>query len=301
MTFPLRLTVACLSVFGLIGETRSINAAEPAALSRPPYVQMASPDAVTVVWRTRGASRPVVRFGEAPDRLDREASGDAVTVRVSPDHPDPALPRLHSAPPGTFQYEARLTGLAAATSYYYSVYDGERLLAGGDESYRCATHPKPGESRPVRFWVVGDSGTGGKDQKLVHEAMQSFVARSGRPLDLYLHVGDMAYGSGTDDQFQNRFFAPYEATLRGTVCWPAMGNHEGNTSKGETGIGPYYDAYVMPRRAEAGGLPSGTEAYYSFDYGRVHFVCLDSHDFDRSPAGAMAAWLRADLDRARAD
>ena len=48
-------------------------------------------------------------------------------------------------------------------------------------------------------------------------------------------------------------------------------------------------------------MPSGTEAYYSFDYGRIHFICLDSHDTDRSPTGAMAQWLKADLESTARD
>jgi hypothetical protein len=80
-----------------------------------------------------------------------------------------------------------------------------------------------------------------------------------------------------------------------------MGNHEGITSSGVSGVGPYYDAYVVPTRGEAGGTASGTEAYYSFDYGRVHFICLNSHDLDRTPTGAMAQWLKADLEKAKAD
>jgi hypothetical protein len=40
---------------------------------------------------------------------------------------------------------------------------------------------------------------------------------------------------------------------------------------------------------------SGTEAYYSFDYANIHFVCLDSHDSDRRPGGAMLTWLEQDL------
>ena len=57
----------------------------------------------------------------------------------------------------------------------------------------------------------------------------------------------------------------------------------------------------MPTRGEAGGAPSGTEAYYSFDYGNIHFICLNSHDLDRSPTGAMVQWLTTDLEEAQAD
>jgi len=35
---------------------------------------------------------------------------------------------------------------------------------------------------------------------------------------------------------------------------------------------------VQPMKGEAGGVPSRTESYYSFDWGRVHFLCLNSHD-----------------------
>ena len=45
--------------------------------------------------------------------------------------------------------------------------------------------------------------------------------------------------------------------------------------------GSYYDSFTLPTGGEAGGLASGTEAYYSFDYANVHFVCLDSQDTDR--------------------
>ena len=43
------------------------------------------------------------------------------------------------------------------------------------------------------------------------------------------------------------------------------------------------------------GVPSGTEAYYSFDFANVHFVVLDSQESPRTPAGAMLGWLEADL------
>ena len=58
---------------------------------------------------------------------------------------------------------------------------------------------------------------------------------------------------------------------------------------------PYYDIFSFPKLAEAGGVASGTEAYYSFDYGNIHFVCLDSDETIRASNGPMANWLRNDL------
>ena len=44
-----------------------------------------------------------------------------------------------------------------------------------------------------------------------------------------------------------------------------------------------------------GGVPSGTEAYYSFDFGNIHFICLNSYDVDRAPGSTMLTWLEHDL------
>lgn len=260
--------------------------------------------------------KPMVRFGASPEKLDQKVDGAAIKIRRlaaearadsdSSDH-------LHSAPAGTRQYEAAIDGLKADSKYFYAVFDGdERLTPAGDDgqSYFFRTYPQTVESgsgggdslseKPINMWVVGDSGTGGSDQIAVFDAMTDHLENLNDEIDLYLHVGDMAYGSGTDVQFAERFFAIYETQLRNTVCWPAIGNHEGKTSSGETGVGPYFDGYICPTRAEAGGVASGKEAYYSFDYGPIHFVVLDSHDLDRHRDGPMAQWLKADLERTNA-
>ncbi len=286
----------------LAGAGMAAQAAPTDVFARAPYLQMATPDSISVVWRTKAPITPVVRYGAAPDGLEGTVSGAAIVTRVAaPEGAAADLPRLHSAPDGTYQYEARITGLAPDTRYHYAVFDGDKRLTGADGSYHFKTNPAVGADKPMRFWVVGDSGTGGAAQAEVHSAMVEHTAREKRPLDFYVHVGDMAYRDGKDDEFQNHFFAMYEPTLRNTVCWPAMGNHEGHTSSGVSGVGPYYDAYRLPTKGEAGGVASGTEAYYSFDYGRVHFICLNSHDLDRAPTGAMAQWLKADLEKTKAD
>lgn len=294
----------------------SYAANPPAPFARAPYLQFASPTLMHVVWRTEGPIEPVVRYGKTPGNLEKEVRGAGVTTRASftakgqrtpprwealrtPENL--ALPRLHSAPVGTFQYEVGIADLEAETTYYYAVFDGAKRLTPEDASYRFTTHPNPGPERPTRFWVIGDGGTGREPQAAVHDAMLKTVEAEKHPLDFWIHVGDMAYNTGRDVEFQTRFFEMYETTLRNKVCWPSMGNHEGATASGKTGTGPYYDAYVVPTRGETGGVASGTEAYYAFDYANIHFICLDSHDLSRKPGDPMANWLKADLEKAKAE
>jgi hypothetical protein len=60
---------------------------------------------------------------------------------------------------------------------------------------------------------------------------------------------------------------------------------------------PYLDIFSLPTAGESGGLASGTEQYYSVDYGNVHIVSLDSQLSARDPdqRAAMKEWLVADL------
>jgi 3',5'-cyclic AMP phosphodiesterase CpdA len=60
---------------------------------------------------------------------------------------------------------------------------------------------------------------------------------------------------------------------------------------------PYLDIFSLPKRGEAGGVASGTEQYYAFDYANVHVVSLDSQLSirDHGARAAMKAWLAKDL------
>jgi len=141
--------------------------------------------------------------------------------------------------------------------------------------------------------VLGDSGTGGSEQLAVRNAMLDFTAAS--PPDLLLGLGDLAYYRGNEFNFTRKFFDVYRDVLRHTATLPAMGNHEAKAASSATQSGAYFDAFVLPTSGEAGGVASGTEAYYSYDYASTHFVVLDTADSDLSVGSAMLEWLAADL------
>lgn len=247
-----------------------------ARVTRGPFLQMGSDTAITIVWRTDVPTTAKVTF---------ETAGAASKV-------------VESTTEAT-QHELRITGLTPSTRYTYRVGTTTETLAGDDERHFFVTAPPTGTRTRFRAWVVGDSGTGSTAQTAVRDAMVRDVGAD-RP-DIYLHLGDMAYQDGTEEQFQMNFFDVYQPVLRNTVVWPTIGNHETKSSDSPTQSGPYYDAYVLPTKGEAGGLPSGTEAWYSFDYANVHFVVLDSDDSPTAVDGPMLTWLAEDLASTRQD
>jgi hypothetical protein len=249
-----------------------INEGPPAiALVRQPYLQTGTPTSMTVCWRTDTATDSRVRYGDGPVNLTETVTDGTLAT----DH------------------FVEISGLTAGTTYFYDIGTTTAVLAGGDSDHYFITSPTAGTSTPFTAWIVGDSGTGGANQANVRNAMLTETV--GDPPDIFIHVGDMAYDGGEDLEFTNNFYTPYATILNHTVCWPTLGNHEAANSDSPTQSGPYYEGYVLPTGGEAGGMNSGTEAYYSFDYANVHFICLDSHDTDRTPGQPMLNWLTLDL------
>src|SRR6185369_11675045 len=247
----------------------TINAG--ASVSRGPYLQLGTASGIVVRWRTTVATDGCVRYGSAPGNLTQVA-----------------------CVPGTAsEHVVPVSGLSANTAYFYSVGTTTAELAGNSSSYSFVTSPPAGTSRPTRVWALGDSGNANANASAVRDAYFNLTAST--PTDLWLMLGDNAYVDGTDSEFQAAVFDTYPTMLRKSVLWPTLGNHDGHTADSASQSGPYYDIFTLPKAGEAGGLASGTEAYYSFDYGDIHFICLDSYETDRSMTGGMAQWLAADL------
>ena len=125
-----------------------------------------------------------------------------------------------------------------------------------------------------------------------------------------LYLGDNAYFFGDDPTYHSVFFSPTELQEfhRRQPFFSAAGNHEGFVSGFDSiaQTGDYFDMFEFPTGNELGvnGVASGSEAYYSFDYGNIHFIVLDSEENieQHATAGAaMLTWLQNDLLATTAD
>ncbi|MBA2302296.1 MAG: fibronectin type III domain-containing protein [Acidobacteria bacterium] len=248
-----------------------LTASEGVNLTRGPYLQVGTPNSVVVRWRTDATTDSRVRYGASPSDLTNMADDLSQTT----DH------------------AVTVAGLQPNTRYYYSVGTTGAPIAGGDASHTFLTAPATGTNKATRIWVLGDSGTANAEAAAVRDAYLTFTGTRGT--DLWLMLGDNAYETGTDPEFQAAVFNMYPTVLRQAVLWPTLGNHDGQTADSATGTGPYYDIFTLPKSGEAGGVPSGTEAYYSFDYGNIHFICLESFETNRSVNSPMMTWLRNDV------
>ncbi|MEM8711316.1 MAG: metallophosphoesterase family protein [Planctomycetota bacterium] len=237
---------------------------EGPSVIRGPYVQMVSPTAATIRFRTVAPTVGRVTYGDSPTTLQQSVSGTQLAV----------------------EHELRITGLEPGTRYSYAVGNPQGTLAGGDADHWFRTAPPVGSPTPTRIWALGDAGTYNDNQRRVRDAYGAFSAN--RETDLMLFLGDNAYRVGNDIEYQVALFEMYDEWIRNTPAWSTRGNHELDANA-------YFKAFTLPDQAQAGGLPSGVEDYYSFDFANIHFVCLDSWASDKSLNGPMYTWCEADL------
>ena len=296
---------------------------------RGPYLQLGTPTSIVVKWRTADSTESRVCYSKTLGGPSKCFTATPVPVTISPICEDTIYPC--PSPTTMFAYEVTLRGLKADTKYYYSVQAGDgKPLKVQTNSLRPewegpvyeAQDPKehffvtaPTCAKPTRIWVLGDPGTDwpGK-QDAVRDAF--YESNASNPngqysADLWLLLGDNAYvdwfynpdtkewvygyDEGSDGALQTAFHNYYYKTLRQSVVWPTRGNHEPFD-------GGYYDFFTLPTKGEAGGVPSGTEEWYSFDYGNIHFISLDSSEpSDLSVGGPMYEWVKADAARTDKD
>jgi predicted phosphodiesterase len=229
---------------------------------RGPYLQSPTPTSIVVKWRNGGNRTGKVSYGTVQGQLFEEVERKT----------------------GSFDHEVLIENLLPDTVYYY------RVNGANESEFSFRTPPEEGVARPTRVWILGDAGTANANAGRVRDAFYRFNKSSST--DLMIMLGDNAYEKGTDSNYQDAFFNVFAPSLYGTPVFSTIGNHD----VARIGDSTYFDIFTLPEDGSAGGVPSGTEAYYSFNYANIHFVSLDSELSNRSPGGAMYSWLMTDLE-----
>ncbi|MCY7350893.1 MAG: metallophosphoesterase [Cytophagaceae bacterium] len=299
--------------------------AQTPTVTRGPYLQMntpvssvqtgSMPGAITVRWRTSSPTKGRIHYGTQLGSL----TAVATETTTSTDH------------------TLRLTPLLPNQRYFYSIEAAEPFaVLEASANHFFTTPPQAGVTKKTRIWVLGDFGnettapqTPKRQQDSVIVAIQDFMQQNATgPMDLWLWLGDNAYDAGTDAEYQtsifNKTWARYDWAFRQTPFYATPGNHEYKSGPPSLPSGErydranhqihYYDVVSNFKNAEAGGEPSGTERYFSFNHSNIHFISLDTYGTDKpyatkpeakasilAPTSQQGGWLRRDLTKAQAD
>jgi hypothetical protein len=266
-------------------DTTILPTSEPTAatLVNGPYLQQATASSIGVVWATLENGQGQVRYAGRP-------SGSPALVVAS----TRLVPKTVSGLTyDYFHHEASIEALTPSSAYEYQLFLDAKPV-GSASTYPFHTAPAIGTG-PVKFIAFGDSGTGSSEQQQLAALMTADAA------DFMLHAGDIAYGNslGNGDAswktFLDWFFAIYRGWLPSRAVLPVEGNHDSRPTNGNGQA--YLDLFSLPANGASPGFPDHAERYYSFDYGPIHFVALDTEFTfqDATRRSEQLAWLDADL------
>lgn len=221
------------------------------------YVGNLNADSVLLAWGTADGRNTIGRsstsHGEATVRIDNKSLNSRQNWMV-------------------------VGGLKADTDYPYQVQLGGKTIGEGSIRTWPATATK------LTFFVIGDFGTGNRNQFAIADAMWKEYERqaaAGNPVRFVITVGDNIYGdirnmffgvqhTGADDvDWDKKFFEPYQKLLLHIPFYPTLGNHDGNETESHGDLPAYLDNFFFP-----GDKPA---RWYSFQYANLaEFFGLDS-------------------------
>ena len=259
--------------------TTTVNVVS-SALTRGPYLLNGTTNGALVRWCSSLATDGYVRYGTNINDL----SSGAAELTVKTNH------------------IVQLTGLQPNTTYYYSVGTSNSTIAA-QTNFFFVTPPPIGTPQKTRIWVLGDAGTSGNatgssgnaSQIAVRNAYNTYAATNARA-DLILMLGDNAYNTGSDAEYQKGVFAIYTNNFCNTFTYACVGNHDTAQSTTASESIPMFNWFTTPKNGEVGGLPTGNNLYYSYDHANIHFVVLDSMAASYRQIGSpMLNWLALDL------
>ena len=244
---------------------------------RLPYVQAVDTASAYVVWLAAASAHDSVRYRERglPDWRSAVVFRDSVMISGS-------NARLLTR-------RARLVGLSPGVEVEYEVWGDDRRV--GPLVFRTAPRTsRPAAMDSIVVLAYGDSGWGSPAQVQLAALMEK------ADWDLAVHVGDIAYYDGSDLDFTLRHFHIYQDLLARTPFFPAPGNHDLRAD----GAGPYRRAFVWPD-------PTPGALYYTYKWGDIQFIVLDTTDESgagaqlRNGTGPQIEWLQQTLAAADQD
>ena len=184
------------------------------------------------------------------------------------------------------------------TPYPYRILqNGAPILTGNLRTW-------PRQSQRLVFFVIGDWGTGSKQQYALAAQLESERLRlraQGDEVRFVFSVGDNIYGpfrqTGKDDSdWIKKFFLPYGPTLREIPFYMVAGNHDGNASEKTDDLAAHLDNTFTPS-----GF--GQRWFHFSIAGLAEFFALDStrnQPFGApapvyTAAGKQTQWLTTEL------
>jgi len=210
------------------------------AITKGPVLLRVYQDRAALMWETSTAGACKLHYGKAREAREYvESTPEEVSYEVKED--DKTVKRT------AYIHKVWLEDLEAGQVYRYRVTGPE--VRSRAHRFRTA----PVDTDKVRFIVYGDSRSNPRTHRKLVELMIKKKA------DFVVNCGDLVSSGSKYEQWGPQHFEPVKGLAERTPVYIAKGNHEGGSGN--------YEKLLIPQ---------GQKNSYAFDYGPVHYFCLDN-------------------------
>lgn len=215
---------------------------------------------------------------ENPAAEYKNAAGQITAVPAS-------VQELNTGSGTLYVYTSALTGLEPGSAYEYRA---------GYEGSRTGWHKLPA-AQPDSFKALIFPDSQSSDYSGWRKLAQTAYSKNDDAA-FFINMGDLV-DNGYDFSQWRAWFNSVAPMIENIPFAPVMGNHE--TYNMDWQIAPptpYLTLFNLPEN----GTGANKNQYYSFDYGDVHFVVLNTQtdemaDFNPNLMQQQLSWLRSDL------
>ena len=276
------------------GESSSITPWTIDYIRKRPYlIYDGKPTTMTVLWQTyQTPSEATIEWGTTTSY-----GNGPVTVHENASSPD------------KHQFSYTIAHLNPDTKYHYRVINDTYSHTGS-----FITAPPPGQAA-VSFYGYGDTRAQYLDTPAEHNTvlgalLDDMEMNPDERQTLLVHLGDYVYNGlneflwdrqqfNLDPDFNNMY-----KTFANLPFMGVLGNHEGYDAYAETKqmtVLNYQNMGELFRKYYPYHYPSRNRFYYSFDYGPIHFVIIDTWSYQgasntqQTIDDIQANWLEQNL------
>ncbi|MBL3658439.1 metallophosphoesterase [Fulvivirga sediminis] len=230
-----------------------------AKLLRSPYLQCAFKDSLTILWRTDSGEVCHVEYRSSKQEQWKKTTGTTRTTNTE-----------------VIENEVVIHGLVPNKKYEYKIFTNQKELLQNESLWFRS--PLTKKDTAFTFFAVGDIGEpvdkGGTPDVLA-KALEPHVDS----LDFGLLLGDIVYPDGSSQRYDKNLFQYFTKVFPYVPTYALLGNHDWQLPDDFT------KEWKLPHN----------EHYYSFEYGKTHFIGLDSKVGDFYDYEKQVEWLKNDL------
>jgi hypothetical protein len=235
-----------------------------------PYLQTPTESSIYVCWHASNSPESLVKYGTS-EKLENSQMGD-----------------VHIWKDSTTWHWVKLTNLEPETIYYYQAISDTMKST----IYKFKTAPRVGEKTGhIRFAIFGDTRTLPTRFKDVISSIREKATELYGDADIENNLnlvwcnGDIVHHGEILSEYKPQWFLPLSYVSSNVPIMVSIGDHERNA-----------DDYFHYMKYEDLAGPQG-EYYYSFKYGRILFVAINSPQ----PTQRQLVWLDNLLKEAEID